>query len=33
VGAGANWHLTTIELTKAEWARLLPTIPNAPACR
>ncbi len=25
--------LTTIELTKAEWARFLPTIPYAPACR
>ena len=23
MGAGASWHLTTIELTKAEWARFL----------
>jgi hypothetical protein len=32
-GGRASWHLTTIELTKAEWARFLPTIPYAPACR
>ncbi len=32
-GRGASWHLTTFELTKAEWARFLPTIPYAPACR